>query len=221
MLIKPVQRITKYPLLFDDLLNLTTPVHSDYFGIRRAAELAKGLAREIDELKRRQDVVADALGLGRVGYSPIKDGSRSGRGLKMFKSNSSKNTTTTSLPISRSMTRVPTFSNSGNVLENTVVVIKNSSLEDLRTLVRRVEEADAITKRLGKEIVGWTAGVRECWVSMNGMGESWGRLVGLGEVDEGRVGVWRGVVEGILERVWGELVRSLHHPSDEANPGIE
>ena len=57
MLIKPVQRVMKYPLLFGDLLHCTSPVHPDYFNLRKAFEAATSIAGEINEVKRRKDVV--------------------------------------------------------------------------------------------------------------------------------------------------------------------
>jgi hypothetical protein len=207
MLIKPVQRITKYPLLFDDLLSLTTPVHPDYFMIRRASEMAKSLAREIDELKRRKDVVASAIG-GRKSFpipSPNKEVGRSGKGLKIFTKSNSKNGTQLSFPLSKSISRTPT-SSSTSTDTSLPPELSLASMEDLGLLVRRVEEAEAITKRLGREIVLWTAGVRESWNAMLVLGECWERVTGLGEVDEGRVGVWKGVVEVIVDSAWGELV---------------
>ncbi len=56
LLIKPVQRVLKYPLLLDKLVEFTEDGHPD----RKALHGAKGaigqMAQDINELKRRKDI---------------------------------------------------------------------------------------------------------------------------------------------------------------------
>ncbi|CDZ98763.1 Invasion-inducing protein TIAM1/CDC24 and related RhoGEF GTPases [Phaffia rhodozyma] len=61
MLIKPVQRLLKYPLLLDDLLKCTPSSHPDYSKIKQASSDIRHLADEINEIKRRKDTVSSVM----------------------------------------------------------------------------------------------------------------------------------------------------------------
>jgi cell division control protein 24 len=54
-LIKPVQRICKYPLLIQELIKNTPPDHSDYSELLKAATVTKLLAEKVNEGHRRQE----------------------------------------------------------------------------------------------------------------------------------------------------------------------
>ncbi|KAI8063330.1 hypothetical protein BC940DRAFT_243449 [Gongronella butleri] len=57
LLIKPVQRVLKYPLLLKELL-LTTPTdHDDYANLAQASSDIEKVADHINEIKRRKDIV--------------------------------------------------------------------------------------------------------------------------------------------------------------------
>ena len=57
LLVKPVQRILKYPLLLDQLLETTPENHPDFAALDIAAREIKGMAKRIDESKRRADLM--------------------------------------------------------------------------------------------------------------------------------------------------------------------
>ncbi|XP_015783985.1 dynamin-binding protein [Tetranychus urticae] len=57
LLIKPVQRILKYPLLLNELLKCTDETHPDRDDIIKAAHMITDMAQDINELKRRKDLV--------------------------------------------------------------------------------------------------------------------------------------------------------------------
>ena len=57
LIIKPVQRILKYPLLLDKLVESTTDLkHPDYKTVRSARQLVGQVAQDINEVKRRKDL---------------------------------------------------------------------------------------------------------------------------------------------------------------------
>ena len=56
MLIKPIQRILKYPLLLDKLLQLTPKDDTDYKSLSAAVITIGKVAQDINELKRRKDL---------------------------------------------------------------------------------------------------------------------------------------------------------------------
>lgn len=57
VLIKPVQRILKYPLLLNELIKCTVDTNPDKPGLLRAIKMITDLATNINELKRRKDLV--------------------------------------------------------------------------------------------------------------------------------------------------------------------
>ena len=56
LLIKPVQRIVKYPLLLGKLLEATPVDHPDHKLLMSAAHSASQVAQDINEIKRRKDL---------------------------------------------------------------------------------------------------------------------------------------------------------------------
>ncbi|XP_071411216.1 rho guanine nucleotide exchange factor 38 [Pithys albifrons albifrons] len=57
LMIKPVQRVMKYPLLLHELLNSTPASHPDYKALQDALFAMKNINVNINELKRRKDLV--------------------------------------------------------------------------------------------------------------------------------------------------------------------
>ncbi|KAL9581854.1 MAG: hypothetical protein Q9212_003644 [Teloschistes hypoglaucus] len=57
LLVKPVQRILKYPLLLDQLLEVTPENHPDWAKLDIASREMKGISMRINEMKRRADVM--------------------------------------------------------------------------------------------------------------------------------------------------------------------
>ena len=57
LLVKPVQRVLKYPLLLDQLLDATPENHPDYTALDIAARGMKGLSMRINEMKKRADLM--------------------------------------------------------------------------------------------------------------------------------------------------------------------
>ena len=57
LLVKPVQRILKYPLLLDQLLETTPENHPDFAKLDIAAREMKGISFRINEMKKRADIM--------------------------------------------------------------------------------------------------------------------------------------------------------------------
>lgn len=62
LLIKPVQRVLKYPLLLQQIRMLTLPTHSDFENLERATKEIQEVADRINEIKRRKDIVEKIVG---------------------------------------------------------------------------------------------------------------------------------------------------------------
>ncbi|KAI9029081.1 hypothetical protein CLU79DRAFT_832454 [Phycomyces nitens] len=62
LLIKPVQRVLKYPLLLKELIILTPPNHPEYEDLVIATKGIQEVADHINEIKRRKDIVEKIVG---------------------------------------------------------------------------------------------------------------------------------------------------------------
>ncbi|KAJ5902252.1 hypothetical protein N7495_002780 [Penicillium taxi] len=62
LLVKPVQRILKYPLLLSQLLDATPKDHPDYANIAEALQEVTSISVRINEMKRRADLVGQVVG---------------------------------------------------------------------------------------------------------------------------------------------------------------
>ncbi|CAB5395707.1 unnamed protein product [Rhizophagus irregularis] len=62
LLIKPVQRVLKYPLLLQQIVSLTNPSHPDFEELKRAFSEIQNVAERINEIKRRKDIVEKIVG---------------------------------------------------------------------------------------------------------------------------------------------------------------
>jgi hypothetical protein len=197
MLIKPIQRITKYPLLFDDLLACTTPVHPDYFNIRNAAAMAKSVAQEIDETKRRKDVVAGVISKKQKSQSnlaPSTVGNK--KGLKMFRKDKST-------PMSTST------SNSNLDISSGTMELSKSSLSYFKDLVSRVDQYDQCVRKMGKEVILWTAAAKDICMIQDGLVKAWLGLITLDGLEgpDPKMIWFRKVIAGIVNDAWRVLVR--------------
>lgn len=56
LMIKPIQRVMKYPLLLCELRNSTPPSHPDFRALEEAFAAVKDINININELKRRKDL---------------------------------------------------------------------------------------------------------------------------------------------------------------------
>lgn len=206
MLIKPVQRITKYPLLFEDLLKMTTPVHADYFKIREAKEMARGMAMEIDEGKRRKEAVENAIGTKKKKVLTAQPGMKDPKsivsmtqgskllGLKRFRKDKDKPKTPPSSSIS-DLVSPPQ--------------IPQSSLNQLSDLSVRLFALEEGVTKIGQEIMLWTAAAKETLVAQDELVKTWLHVVQLEPTDptDQRLLEMRRVVDSIVSEGWGELVR--------------
>ena len=65
LLVKPVQRILKYPLLLDQLLEVTPENHPDFTALDVAVREMKGISMRINEMKKRVDIMEQVTSANR------------------------------------------------------------------------------------------------------------------------------------------------------------
>jgi len=74
LIIKPAQRLLKYPLLLTDLLKCTPADHPDHLALKQALEQITAAAGRINDLKRRAELVEEAMSKRREPDSKMKVG---------------------------------------------------------------------------------------------------------------------------------------------------
>lgn len=74
LLVKPVQRILKYPLLLDQLLEATPENHPDFAQLDIAAREMKGISMRINEMKKRADIMEQVTNTRKRKESDVRIG---------------------------------------------------------------------------------------------------------------------------------------------------
>ncbi|KAL1956096.1 hypothetical protein VTO42DRAFT_7615 [Malbranchea cinnamomea] len=74
LLVKPVQRITKYPLLLTELLSATPTDHPDHDNIANALREVTAISHRINEMKKRADVVTQVIAGRKRKESDVRSG---------------------------------------------------------------------------------------------------------------------------------------------------
>jgi hypothetical protein len=90
LLVKPVQRLLKYPLLLQTLKDVTPPTHDDYNDIEAARQGIIDISNRINDLKKRQETLRMATREGR------KERKKGFRGIDIVKALTSKDKTKSS-----------------------------------------------------------------------------------------------------------------------------
>ncbi|CAG8468614.1 10049_t:CDS:10 [Acaulospora morrowiae] len=72
LLIKPVQRVLKYPLLLQQILSLTKPSHPDYEHLQFSFKEITAVAERINDIKKRKDIVEKIVGNKKRNEAVIK-----------------------------------------------------------------------------------------------------------------------------------------------------
>jgi hypothetical protein len=222
MLIKPVQRVLKYPLLLNDLLRSTPPTHPDYANLTRAAREVKALADEINEVKRKREAV-DSIIQGRSrevsGASVVTNSTtKSKRSVFSRKEKSEKGSPASSIKGAATAAKAgqPHASSSK---PNPLGQFSMESHEELRRtegtyaqLVQRFMDAENTAKKLAKIVGASGIKTREMWVIQDAVVEGWRRIInlnGLEPVEDIRIEAYRDVVYQILEGPCSAFVRLL------------
>ncbi|GMK56744.1 hypothetical protein CspeluHIS016_0305840 [Cutaneotrichosporon spelunceum] len=205
MLIKPVQRVTKYPLLFEDLFSCTTRTHPDYFAIRQAAEGARSLALEVDEAKRRKDVISSVMsgrpsamsGRSSSSINMVKEPKRGGGGRLLGRFKKEK------------------ASPSGHD-QSAVLYITPYAESQLKDLGKRLSDCERNVRRLLVELPDWCEATRLLLrqkMEINIYFLKWyalGRRVTNDNRIE-KVARFSGVLDNILTGVWEDMNQTVRN----------
>ncbi|KAF9494134.1 hypothetical protein BDN71DRAFT_1449211 [Pleurotus eryngii] len=208
LLIKPVQRLLKYPLLIQAIIDATPPSHSDYQHLKEAKERTEEVARAVNEERRRKEVVMEVLEKGKkgagIGILALKDligmeaiGSISGlvgvaaspkkkglggkmKGLKSPMKGVSSDDFDSGFasPLSHSGSTVTLTSTFSGA--NTPMKDTNSESLLVLALAWHLDETYAFLHRFANEIVDWSRVMKKNVEALEMWARAFGRVIGLG-----------------------------------------
>jgi hypothetical protein len=150
LLIKPVQRVLKYPLLLRQILSATDAKHRDHANLVEALHNMQNVADKINQVKRRRDL-ADYLITGRdrdgrpVGQAPL-NASQSVRGKK------------------KGGGLTPRTSNTGvgddSLISDEALEV---AAEEYGEILKKFEALQSRVAIFGRQCGGWSHSLRECY----------------------------------------------------------
>jgi hypothetical protein len=124
----------------------------------------------------------------------------------------SSSTTGTAGQTSTNMSHSVTVNGTLGVTDATSVPeITKASLSHFRDLVNRVDQCEQCVRKVGKEVILWTAAAKDVFMIQDGLVKAWLGLITL----DGQEGpdpklVWfRKVIAGVVNDAWRTLVSSL------------
>lgn len=224
LLIKPVQRVLKYPLLLDDLLRCTPETHPDHGNIQDAATAIKAVADEINEVKRRKetvDRVFQPAGSLSDPTSPAPNSHHHPASTTSSKGGKMASKLGGLLGKDRDKDKDRDFRAANAAASQAALQFNQKSHDELRAteksyaaLVTRLMAAEQTARQLGKLVAGAGTRAREPWAAQRRAVEVWRRIVnldGLEPVEDIRIEAYRSVVLEILARPCKAMVNSLLH----------
>ncbi|KAF9075511.1 hypothetical protein BDP27DRAFT_1212296 [Rhodocollybia butyracea] len=154
LLIKPVQRLLKYPLLLGTILDETPDSHPDKQNLRRAKAEIEDLARAVNEERRRAEVVKGVL---------------SGDPKKKLSASNITIAASVNLSKMKSLRRAQTSDNGS--IEAARVELMEGELKKIETFAQQ----------LAKDVVGWSKSMTVVMQNLMIWAVSFGKVIGLSE----------------------------------------
>ncbi|KAH9846508.1 hypothetical protein C2E23DRAFT_743988 [Lenzites betulinus] len=164
LLIKPVQRLLKYPLLLATIIEETPDSHGDKLNLRRAREKMEEVARGVNEGRRRREVVREVL----TGYSqtsPLKNGEAKPK----------KKGLNVGVAASVSLGRMKSLRSAAYKAKEGAEA--NQEAETVKRMGETLKEYELFMQRFGKETVQWAESVRALTVALDEWAQGFGRVI--------------------------------------------
>ncbi|KAF9529766.1 hypothetical protein CPB83DRAFT_852143 [Crepidotus variabilis] len=177
LLIKPVQRLLKYPLLLGAIIDETPDDHSDKERLIEARKKMEEVARNVNEGRRRAEVVKDVLSGGGVGASNKAkkssgaggSGGSGGVGVGVAASvNLSKMKSLRHGGVTAATMRVSALSEGGN-----------SEAAQVEAYQNELKRLDAFAQVFAKSIVDWGRMTSNMMGGLRMWSTSFGKVIGL------------------------------------------
>ena len=183
LLIKPVQRLLKYPLLLSAIIEETPDVHPDKENLRNARIKFEEVARNVNEERRRAEVVKDVLmskkggklapGVGvaaQVNLSKMKSLRHGGIRAIALAEAAEANGTGAAIP------GVGANGGGGGLVAGATGGAEAILVEQMHTELKRV---DAFAQQFAKNVVDWSKSMSLVMVALRVWTINFGKVIGL------------------------------------------
>jgi dynamin-binding protein len=151
LLIKPVQRLLKYALLLNAIIEATPDSHGDKENLRRAKSMVEAVSRAINESQRRREIVKEVFAAGK----PAELLKKKGLGIV----GRVRGGVTTPRSISRA---------------------DSEETERVMQMERDINLTTEFIQKFAKETVEWVKSIHVLMSALHMWAEGFGRVIGLG-----------------------------------------
>ncbi|CCM01015.1 uncharacterized protein FIBRA_03063 [Fibroporia radiculosa] len=169
LLIKPVQRLLKYPLLLAAIIDETPDGHLDKPNLKLAREKMEEVARGVNEGRRRREVVKEVLS-GPPSSLPSKRHSDP-------KPKPKKKGLNIGVSASVSLGRMKGFSSKPFKAKEGVEA--DQEAEEVLRLGEEVKRCEALARALAKEAINWSQAMQDFLQSLKAWSMSFGQVIGV------------------------------------------
>ncbi|TFY58626.1 hypothetical protein EVJ58_g6306 [Rhodofomes roseus] len=173
LLIKPVQRLLKYPLLLSAIIEETSDAHPDKVNLKRAREKMEEVARGVNEGRRRREVIKEVLN-GSSG-TPSKRHSDP-------KPKPKKKGLNLGVSASVSLGRMKSFSMKSVKAKEGAEA--NQEAEQVVRLGEQVKDSEAFARTFAKETIEWCKTVQGLMDQLSRWSTSFGQVIGVSQPEE-------------------------------------
>ncbi|KAI0819201.1 hypothetical protein BC628DRAFT_1333538 [Trametes gibbosa] len=164
LLIKPVQRLLKYPLLLATIIEETPDSHGDKRNLRCAREKMEEVARGVNEGRRRREVVREVL-TGFAQSTPLKNGEAKPK----------KKGLNVGVAASVSLGRMKSLRSAAYKAKEGAEASQEA--ETVKRLGETLKEYELFMQRFGKETVKWAESVHALTVALDEWAQGFGRVI--------------------------------------------
>ncbi|KAH7102142.1 hypothetical protein BKA62DRAFT_118078 [Auriculariales sp. MPI-PUGE-AT-0066] len=190
LLIKPVQRLLKYPLLLHTLIDGTPEGHPDKTSLRQAKEKLEALARGVNENRRRLEVVKQVL---------------EGKPTPIVPAAVRRSLTAAPLARMRSF-RISTKPR-GNGTQSEGALAEQEEIERTGQRLRMLE---SVASGMSRQVLDWSQAVRDAIGHLGHWATGFGRVIGLGpQHGSESLTAFGDVVEEQILPLWADLDTAL------------
>ncbi|TBU38046.1 hypothetical protein BD309DRAFT_972704 [Dichomitus squalens] len=173
LLIKPVQRLTKYPLLLHAIISETPDSHPDKPNLIEAHARMEEVARGVNEGRRRREVVRDVLTSAAVISTPQKVGET----VKAKK----KSTLSVGVAASVSLGRMKSLRSAA--LKAKEGAEANAEAEAVKAMGEQLKSYEPFMEQLARDSLKWADSVKVLMGALDQWAHTFGRVIWMGPDD--------------------------------------
>ncbi|KAI0752811.1 hypothetical protein C8Q80DRAFT_1096780 [Daedaleopsis nitida] len=170
LLIKPLQRLLKYPLLLETIIQETPKSHPDLANLIEARKKLQEIALSVNEERRRREVIREVLAKSSGTATPQKSELKAKKkGLNV------------GVAASVSLGRMKSIRSAA--LKAKEGPEANEEAEAVKDMGERLRECEAFMHKLARDSTKWADSVRDLMLALDAWAQSFGRVIWMGEND--------------------------------------